>query len=400
MKRGPGAGGQGRGGGCARAGLPLLMALLFSGVSCGAGGCAVFVRPPGAPSSQAAPAQEPARTPSGTYHDYVGVIHIHTAYSDGAGTFEDIARVANAQRLDYLIVTDHNTLQPLREGKQGWHGATLILVGTEVSTRGGHYLALNVTREIDRHKLTTQQVIDEVNRQGGLGFIAHPYFKKRRWTDWKVRGFTGIEGYNVAHDTLDENRMRLVLWTLMVPAEPFYQSLIDRPYDPLQAWDTLCAEHGRIVGIGASDAHEVRVLGMKFAPYEIMFQLIRTHVLVPSPTLSAPAVYAALRQGHAYFSLELLAEAEGFAFTAEVGSRTAGIMGDEVRLTPDLQLMTRLPAAAELTLFRNGQPIARTITAQPWRVPVHEPGAYRVEAARFGKPWIFSNPIYVGPSAR
>lgn len=361
--------------------------LLASGL-----GCAVLSRPrPHAPAA----VDRPAHSLDDGHDDYTGVIHIHTQYSDGAGTFEEIARVANAQRLDYLVVTDHNTLQPLRDGRSGWYGATLVLVGTELSTRGGHYLALNVTEEIDRNTLPTQDIINEVSRQGGLGFIAHPYFQKRRWTDWAVQGFTGIEAYNIAHDTLDENRLRLVLWTLSVPAEPFYQSIIDRPYDPLQKWDELLSRHDRVVGIGASDAHEVRLLGVKFAPYEIMFQLIRTHVLVPaSKAFDADAVYAALGQGHAYLSLELLVEAKGFSLMAENGTQVLGIMGDVVELVPDLHLTAVLPAPAHLTLFQDGR-AAATATGQRWRVPVTAPGVYRLEAARHNQPWLFSNPIYV-----
>ena len=331
------------------------------------------------------------------YHDYVGVIHIHTKYSDGAGTFEEIARIANSQHLDYLVVTDHNTLKPLRDGKQGWHGMTLVLVGMEISTRGGHYVAMNVTEEINRDKLDTQQIIDEVNRQGGLGFIAHPYFKKRRWTDWSVHGMAGIEAYNVAHDTLDENKMRLVMWTFGMPVEPFYASILDRPYDPLNKWDQMIARHGRLTGIGSSDAHEVRVMGLKFAPYEIMFQLIRTHVLLPTDTLTDQGVYQALRDGHAYFAIELFTPAKGFFFAAQQEDRIVGIMGDEIPWVPGLHLAVTLPAPAQLTLMRDGQPVA-TITTQRWTVPVETPGTYRVEATRHDKPWIFSNPIYVRPA--
>jgi hypothetical protein len=395
MLKGQGAWGKGRGRrkiSPAPCHLPLAVVLLL------VTGCAVL---PTASLRQALPPKTspPHALLDDGYEDYVGVIHIHTTYSDGAGTFEEIARVANAQRLDYLIVTDHNTLKPLQDGKQGWYGMTLVLVGNELSTRGGHYLALNVTEEIDRNTLTTQQIIDEVNRQGGLGFIAHPYFKKRRWTDWTVTGFTGIEAYNVAHDTLDENKLRLALWTLSVPVEPFYLSIIDRPYDPLRTWDELTAQHGRVVGIGASDAHEVRVLGLKFAPYDIMFRLIRTHVLIPSKTFDAQAIYDALRNGRSYLSIELVAEARGFSFLAEDGQRVLGVMGDEVALEPDLRLTASLPTAAHLTLFRDGQPIATT-TAQTWQVPVTLPGAYRLEAMRHGKPWIFSNPIYVRPATQ
>ncbi|MBI4004328.1 MAG: PHP domain-containing protein [Candidatus Omnitrophica bacterium] len=329
------------------------------------------------------------------YTDYVGAVHIHTTYShDAHGTFEDVIRVANAQRLDYVILTEHNNLRALRDGRQGWYGGTLVLIGMEISTHDGHYLAFNVTEEIDRKTLTTQQVIDEVNRQGGFGFIAHPYFKKARWNDWAVTGFTGIEAYNVAHDSLDENRARLVAWTFTVPPDIFWLSLLDRPYDPLRTWDQLIARRGRIVGIGSTDAHEFHLMGLKFAPYEIMFRFVRTHILVSSPTLTKEGVYDALRAGHAYIAIELATEVNEFLFMAEDGKQVLGIMGDEVAFQPGLTLTTVLPAVAELTLFRNGEAVDHTI-GQSWQIPVTQPGAYRVEAMRHTKPWIISNPIYV-----
>ncbi|MBI2104002.1 MAG: CehA/McbA family metallohydrolase [Candidatus Omnitrophica bacterium] len=355
-------------------------------------GCAVLTHVPRLASPLG---QAPAHALDDGYEDHAGVIHIHTTYShDAHGRFEDAVRVANAQGLDYLLFTEHNTLQPLREGRGGWYGGVLALIGMEISTRGGHYLALNVTEEIDRHQLTAQQVIDEVNRQGGFGFIAHPYFKKARWTDWSVTGFTGVEAYNVAHDTLDENRLRLVLWTLTAAAEPFYLSLLDRPYDPLATWDELISRHGRVVGIGSSDAHEFHVGGLKFAPYEVMFQMARTHVLVPPGELTDQAIYAALRQGHAYLSMELAVPAKGFQFAAMADGKAAGIMGDEVALAPGLRLVASLPAPAQLSLFKDGRRIAST-TDTAWEIPVTQPGAYRLEAMRHNKPWIFSNPIYV-----
>ncbi len=360
-------------------------------------GCAVLTQPRGKPLPQGG-AKATDLLDDG-YADYAGVIHVHTTYShDAHGTFEDVVRTANAQRLDYVIVTEHNNLQALRDGRQGWHGGTLVLVGMEVSAKDGHYLALNVTQEIDRHKLTTQQVIDEVTRQGGLGFIAHPYFANGRWKNWSVIGFTGIEAYNVAHDTLDENRARLVLWTLTAPAEPFYFSILDRPYDPLAKWDELIRQHGQVVGIGSTDAHEFHLMGLKFAPYRDMFQLVRTHLLIPSKTLTPQGIYSALRRGHAYFTMSIIGDAKDFSFAAEDGERVLGVMGDEVALAPGLQLTTYLPAPANLTLFKDGRPIETTI-GQVWRIPVTTPGVYRLEAARHGKPWIFSNPIYVRPAA-
>ncbi len=369
-------------------------------------GCAVLTRPAAHALFTRQPSQRSARGAAGVYHDYVGVIHVHTTYShDAHGRFADVVRVANAQRLDYVILTEHNTLQPLRDGLEGRHGAVLILIGMEISAREGHYLAFGVTEEIDREHLTTQQVIDEVNRQGGFGFIAHPYFQKKRWTNWSVTGYTGLEAYNFAHDTLDENRVRLVLWTLMASNEPFYESIIDRPYDPLAKWDELL--RGRpVVGIGSVDAHEFHVFGIKFAPYDDLFRLSRTHVLVPAGKAasgtdaaanvppSKEAVYEALRGGHVYVALELLTEAKGFRFLAEDHGRVLGIMGDEVHLVPNLRFMVSLPAAAQLTLWRDGRAVDSTV-GQTWEIPVAEPGVYRIEASRHQRPWIFSNPIYV-----
>ena len=333
------------------------------------------------------------------YRDYVGALHIHTNYShDAHGTFEEVVRVANGQRLDYVIVTEHNNLRLLKEGKQGWHGTTLVLIGVEISTRGGHYLAFNVNQEIDRSKFTTQQIIDEVARQGGFGFIAHPYFKNGRWRDWSVTGFTGVEAYNVAHDTLDENKLRLALWTLSAPVEPFYLSILDRPYDPLAKWDELIKQHGKVVGIGGADAHEFHAFGLVFAPYDIMFQLVRTHVLVPTnTTFDKDAVYDALRNGHAYLAIELLAEAKGFTFMAERNDQVVGIMGDEVVLEPGLRLTASVPMPGHVILFRDGQPVATTAETL-WHFDVMQPGAYRLEVVRQGKPWIYSNPIYVKSS--
>ena len=369
--------------------------LALNGLFLAAYGCAV-VGPISGHVPAAAP--QPAGVLDDGYTDVTGVIHVHTTYShDANGRFEDVVRVANAQGLDYVILTDHNTLQPLRDGKQGRHGSVLILIGEELSTRGGHYVAMNVSKEVSRHQ-PVQRIIDKVNQQGGFGFIAHPYFAKRRWTDWTVHGYTGMEIYNAAHDVMDDNRLRIAAWSIALPADAVFLSILNRPYDPLSKWDELLAR-GKVVGIGAADAHEIHVMGLKIAPYEMMFKLVRTHVLQPRGTpLSAASLYDALRRGHAYVAIDLVTDARHFAFMADNHTDVLGVMGDDVALTPNLELTTILPATAQVTLFKDGKPIA-SVTERAWRVPVTEPGVYRVEASLHGKPWIFSNPIYVKRSS-
>jgi hypothetical protein len=327
------------------------------------------------------------------YRDLAGVIHVHTRYSDGSGTFEEVAAVANQQGLDFLVTTDHNTLKPLHENKQGWYGQTLVLAGTEISTSAGHYLALNITQEIDRRRLSPQQIIDAVNAQGGLGFIAHPYGRKR-WKDWSLSGYTGIEIYNAAHDALEESRLRMLLWAIAAPQDPFFLELLDRPYDPLTSFDVMIARHGPLVGIGSADAHQQRWGGVRFAPYSVLFRLVRTHVLVPDAPITPSAIYDALRQGHAYASFELIDSARGFSWSAKEGDSVLGVMGDSLPFKNGLMLQAWLPAPANLTLFKDGQVMAYH-TGTEWTIEADGPGAYRLEASRHGKPWVLSNPIYL-----
>ena len=48
--------------------------------------------------------------------ELTGAIHMHSVFSDGSGEVEEIARYAEEVGLDYLILTDHNTLRALKEG--------------------------------------------------------------------------------------------------------------------------------------------------------------------------------------------------------------------------------------------------------------------------------------------
>ena len=59
-------------------------------------------------------------------HEYVGVIHVHSTYSDGSRSIPDIASIAGEVDLDYVFMTDHNTLQAKRDGLEGWHGDVLV----------------------------------------------------------------------------------------------------------------------------------------------------------------------------------------------------------------------------------------------------------------------------------
>ena len=324
--------------------------------------------------------------------DFAGVIHIHTTpySSDASGTLEHAVRVARRQHLDYLLITEHNTLRGYETGREGFYGKTLVLISEELSTRAGHFLALGVPHHVSRYQ-PTRRIIDEVEAVGGLGFVPHPFWRRKRWTMWDPPQIVGMEIYNVAHVAMEENRIRLLISLLLMPPDWFYQSVEERPIEALQLWDRLTQKR-RFVGIGGADAHEIRVFGLTLGPYEMLFRMVRTHV--KAPALTAEAVYTALREGHAYISLEMEASASGFTFLVTRHGERAGMMGDELTWEPGLQLAVSVPETARIMLLRDGHVVA-TILDRLLTYPADQPGVYRVEVDRLNRPWIFSNPIYL-----
>lgn len=356
-------------------------------------GCAALT--PLSPYPLAAVGEALPLRPAEGYREVTGVLHVHTRYShDSEGALEAVVAAAQGLGLDFVILTEHNTLAPLREGKQGFRDGVLVLAGVELSTEAGHLLGLGVTEEIDRHGRSAQALIDEVNRQGGLALIAHPAGSKSPWRDWEVAGTHGMEIYTLSDDMLEGCPLFLGLQALLFPARPFYAARLSRPVEALGHWDRRLLRDGRQVGVGAVDAHEIHWMGMRIPPYRHTFQLARTHLLVAEGPLGAEAVYEALRKGHAFVSIPLVGEARGFSFWAQQGEQVLGILGDEVPLTPGLELAAWAPAAGRMVLFKDGQAMASYVT-QRWAVPVQESGVYRLEVQRRGKPWIFSNPIFV-----
>lgn len=326
------------------------------------------------------------------YQEVVGVIHVHSRYSDGRWPVERIAQVADAQKLDFLILTDHNTLRGRTEGKQGLHGRTLVLVDEEISTEGGHYLALRLPKEVESGR-DPQTTVDAVAAAGGLGFIAHPFSRRSSWTAPEATSMTGLEIYSAREDVMDENPLLLGLWAVLTGADFSMPAWLDRPREPLAYWDRLLAGGRRVVGIGSPNAHGLQRFGLRLAPYGTTFKLVRNHLLIRGE-LTEEAVYEALEQGRLFVAHDVVSEGNGFCFAAVEGRQVRAVMGAEVRLSPGLKLYAYLPRRGQVRLFRDGELAGEGMGQHAW-FELSGPGAYRVEATRRGRAWIYSNPIYV-----
>jgi hypothetical protein len=342
-------------------------------------------------------------------YEYCGVLHIHTKYSDGGGTAKKVIKAARNVGLDYIIITDHNTLQAMDDGLEGWHDDVLVLVGSELGNhKGGHYLAFGISRTTapEQYWQDVRRHIERVKDQNGIGFGAHPQglhntsfdLHLAEWDAWDEPNYTGLEIWSYMRDWADGVKQRNILYYYFRP-----EKTIKGPSpDILRRWDKMC-QNRRIVGIGGADAHAHHLAPfnfLKFLSYERVFRGIRTHLLTSSPLSpdldeSKKLVYAALKSGHCFFAHDFLADSTGFSFRAFTDEDQVLFMGDEAELKSSAELKVKSPAPASLRLLHNGKPIKEIAKADQMGWRTEEPGVYRVEALYNGEPWIFTNPIYL-----
>ena len=138
--------------------------------------------------------------------EYIGNLHIHSLHSDGGGSVSEIAKAAARSGLDFICLNDHEYLtESFHTNEEGFHENVLVLVGLEIGKRFHHYLAYDIKDMVKSDGLTPQEVIDQVNGQGGFGFLAHPHEKGMpfsekslayTWNDFSVEGYNGIDIWN------------------------------------------------------------------------------------------------------------------------------------------------------------------------------------------------------------
>ncbi len=346
--------------------------------------------------------------------EYTGALHIHSVYSDGSGEVKDIAQQANESGLDFMILTDHNTLRALDEGFEGWYGNTLLLVGCEINDKENknHYIALGISETFST-RIPAKEYVSRIKEAGGIGFLAHPHEKRCSmkehpaypWTEWSSDDFTGIEIWNHMSEWMEglteQNKYNYFLHPLKSISAP--------PSETLNVWDKLNLKR-KVVGIGGVDAHahKINILGfveLEIFPYKVLFKSIRTHVLVNNPLINSTEkneiaaaknqILKALREGNSFISNFYHGDARGFRFNAKVGKINYQ-MGDTVQLTDNIQLNVTVPNEnSVIRLLRNGEEIISK-DGPFLEFFVKENGAYRAEVSLNQNAWIFSNHIRIG----
>ncbi|MBE0699468.1 MAG: PHP domain-containing protein [Anaerolineaceae bacterium] len=109
---------------------------------------------------------------------YRGDLHTHTLHSDGHWDVPDLIADACQRNLDFVTLSDHNTISGLSEMLSTDTGDLLTMGGMELTTFWGHALALGwhdwVDWRVKSGVREMNQIYDEVTRHDGLFIIAHP----------------------------------------------------------------------------------------------------------------------------------------------------------------------------------------------------------------------------------
>jgi hypothetical protein len=110
-----------------------------------------------------------------------GDLHAHTVHSDGAVTVPELALLAVERGLDFLAVTDHNTVSHHAElaPAAARYGITL-LPGQEVTTDAGHANVLGDVGWVD-FRDTPDDWLAHARQRGGIMSVNHPIAGHVSW---------------------------------------------------------------------------------------------------------------------------------------------------------------------------------------------------------------------------
>lgn len=348
------------------------------------------------------------------FYEAVGAVHLHSDFSDGSLPIPEIAAIASGRQLDFLMFSDHHTLEPKRRGLEGWHGPVLVLIGYEINDPDdrNHYLAFGLDEEVGSG-LSAAEYVERVRERGGFGVIAHPAEKRNfseayppyPWTDWEVEGFDAIEIWNQLSEWMEGVTRGNIGWRILHPL----RSIRFPVWETLERWDRFNRSR-RVVGIGGIDVHafQIKVLGLfpvEIYPYKVQFRSIRTHVLTARPIRSASGekaafgdaeslIFDALRSGRCFITNSSLGSGRGFCFSASDGG-DAHPMGSRVQTTDGrFTFDVRAPLDGVIRLLRDGKVAAQT-RGRVLTFSAEKPGVYRAEVFRKRRGWIYSNPIVI-----
>ena len=341
---------------------------------------------------------------------YPGAIHIHSIYSDGTGTIEEIARAAKKARLSWIIISDHNRL----EGKEGIYDGISVIIGEEISPENeNHYIALDIKTTISPD-MPPKEFIKEVKKQGGFGFIAHPdgkisrknSYRALRWKDWSIKDFGGLEIWNYMSNWADHYNQKNFLNE--IKAFLLRNRALSGPTkNVLKWWDDLNNETDKIIpAIGGLDVHAFNIKKMgitvKIFPYHDTFGTIVNNIYLDNPMpkdfkSQRKLILESIKSGRnliANKKCSVFGKCKSNPVFYIQNKDKKAYAGESINIDNETKIIVSLPTKADIKISHNGKIILKKKTKKLELDKIKE-GKYRLEVYYKGRPWAFSNPIIV-----
>jgi hypothetical protein len=311
---------------------------------------------------------------------YAGDLHVHSIESgDARPPLDEVASFARSQGLDFVELSDHNTVSQLDfiDDVQSRHPDILLLPGVEYTTYAGHANGIGATTWVD-HKIG-QPGVDIASAaalfraQGALFSINHPLYDLGNaciGCSWK---------HVLSKDAID---------AVEIGTGGSVDLFVDQT---LAFWDSICASGRHAAALGGSDDHSA---GQSEGAFSTPIGTPTTYVYAHG--LGASALLDGIRAGRTVVKLHgpsdpmaevsSLVAAEGDTVHAEttllhgrvIGGRglqarwvkngAAGEPFDLAKDTVDFDLEVRAPDTGEdryrVEVLRGGHPT--TVTSHLW----------------------------------
>lgn len=314
---------------------------------------------------------------------FKGDLHCHSHHSEAEGAPADVLAAARAQGLDFVAITEHNTVSHLLElAGRPEPPEPLVIPAVEITTYRGHANALGIRHWPDFRCLSAAHMASlraAVQASGALFVVNHPKMTGPPWEWGDIQQADAVEAWQQP-------------WTMF-------------NYQSLGVWDGLLKQGHRLVAVGGSDKHQGPFDG-SLGYHEIG----QPATWVYAEELSVPGLLAGLRAGH------VLISAGPRGPRLELGAQAAGgeaMMGDALALRPGetARLYCRVSGGAghllrlvsahgkrEMAIDSDDFQVESTAASGDgyWRAEVVEPPpAHQWDDAAAQMVVALSNPIYI-----
>lgn len=339
----------------------------------------------------------------GNAYVYRCAIHMHTTHSDGTKPVDALTAIAAETGLDCIMVTDHMTLAARDEGRAGWHGSVLTIIGYEHNDPADtHHFLVFGSPAVYPPSLSAADYVKRSAADNALTVIAHPdevrasmkKYPPYPWTDWSVADFSGLELWN----QMSEWTEKLTPYNKLPMALSPRKSLVGPAKRTVQRWDELNRKR-RYAGIASVDAHAFPIQfgpwQLEIFPYKVHFRCLQTHLILDEPLSSdgkeaTKQVYAAIRACRIVFCNVRWGDVEGSVAHVRQGGRVF-YPGDQLSLQDgQATLELSLPMAGSIRLFHDGR-LSAEAEGSAIDLSLKAAGLYRIEVWRDRRGWYFTN---------